>query len=371
MSGAGSNGYNILVVDPLTMHSSALLDELSARNVDVKQSWDLERVRVQLRNKLPDLIVMDPAAFGEEGYSFLGEIYEARPFASLPTLIVSEGLEHWRKRALFTYGICDFFEKPVDYLDLALRIRQLLDFRDSTRQVDALNAKLERERNILARYFSMDMVEKLLNEEISTDFGGSHLTVSTLVFDLRGSTALAESLDPVVFSEFLSELFTDVMDLIYGNHGSVNKLLGDGILATFGAPVPSGDDTFHAARTALQIFEYLETFNEFRPPFLSEPVQAGVGISTGEVFAGNVGSIRRMEYTVLGDAVNMAARLEKLTKEYGRNILVDRRTAEALAERATLTPVADEPLRGKAEAQQVYDLTAIATPPEDASATEA
>jgi class 3 adenylate cyclase len=305
-------------------------------------------------------MLVDPWAFYGDGASFLSDLRERRLGADVPILIVSAAVEPDTKRALFELGISDFFEKPADYTALALRIRQTLADREQSRRIDELNTKLEREKNILARYFSLDMVEMLLNEEISTDFGGSYETVTVLVFDLRGSTGLAEALDPAVLSDLLSELFTDVMDLIYGNKGSVNKLLGDGLLATFGVPVAIGEDAKRAARAALQIMEYLDTFNEFRPPFLEEPISAGIGIATGEVFVGNVGSVRRMEYTVLGDAVNAAARLESESKRHASNILIDRRTREALGDQAQVEEIGSTEIEGRAEPIDLFSLSGVA-----------
>jgi adenylate cyclase len=265
--------------------------------------------------------------------------------------------------------VCDFFEKPVDYTALTIRIRQTLADLRQSRRVDELTAKLEREKNILARYFSLAMVEMLLNVEISKNFGGSYETVTILVFDLRGSTALAETLDPSVLSELLGELFTDIMDLIYGNKGSVNKLLGEGLLATFGVPASQGDDPLRAARAAVQILEYLDTIDEFQPPLLSEPIEACVGIATGEVFVGHVGSVRRMEYTVLGDAVNAAARLESATNNRRRNVLLDCRTLEALGDRADAEPLGSIALEGRRDPVEVYGL--IRASGDDPLATEA
>jgi class 3 adenylate cyclase len=349
----------LVVADTDAGHTQPLRHELKGTGIEVQHAWDLDQIEVRMRDTPPDVLVVNPWAFAEDALAFLQDVRARRLGYETPVLLICSGMARETKLALYDTGISDFFEKPVDYTALAIRVRQTLADRAQSRRIDELTSKLEREKNILARYFSLDMVEMLLNEEISTDFGGSYETVTVLVFDLRGSTALAETLDPSVLSELLSELFTDVMDLIYGNKGSVNKLLGDGLLATFGVPVSSGDDALRAARAALQILEYLNTFNEFRPPFLSEPVQAGVGIATGEVFVGNVGSVRRMEYTVLGDAVNAAARLEGETKRHNHDVLIDARTREYLGDRAEADALGSITLEGREEPVEVYGLTEV------------
>jgi len=168
-----------------------------------------------------------------------------------------------------------------------------------------------------------------------------------LFFDIRGSSAIAEYLESGLFASMLSDILTDVMDLIYGNHGSVNKLLGDGLMATFGCPISHDNDALNAVRAAVQIREYLSTFNDVRPDYLRDDVRAGIGIATGKVFSGVIGSIRRQEYTVLGDAVNVASRLESSTKSLGEEILVDENTHTLVGDAFQWRVIRDVALRGR------------------------
>lgn len=161
------------------------------------------------------------------------------------------------------------------------------------------------------------------------------------------------------FFEFLSELFTDIMDLVYGNGGSVNKIMGDGILATFGCPTTTGDDAFQCVKTALQIREYLNTFNDVRPDYLDNNIKCGIGIVSGKVFAGNIGSVRRMEYTVLGDAVNTASRLETLTKEVQHDILIDENTYHKIKDRINFSKILIDHVKGKKDAIEIFKLFSL------------
>jgi|WetSurMetagenome_2_1015567.scaffolds.fasta_scaffold203022_2 adenylate cyclase len=227
------------------------------------------------------------------------------------------------------------------------------------KKIEELEANNARQRTSLEKYFPSNVVERILSDEPTDSLRGEHLEATILFFDLRASTKIAESLEPIVFSEFLSELFTDIMDLIYGNGGSVNKLIGDGIMATFGCPFSLGDDAFRCAKSALDIKEYLHTFNDVRPDYLKDPVSAGIGIATGKVFAGYVGSVRRMEYTVLGDAVNLSSRLESLTKEYSGSILMDRNTLEKIASKTLFSTVGSIDIRGKNEPVDIFTLNGL------------
>jgi class 3 adenylate cyclase len=230
------------------------------------------------------------------------------------------------------------------------------DMQQRVRELERENAKL---RGVLSRYFSDDITQKILTDEVEVDFGGRLTDATILFFDIRNSTEIAESIPPSQFAELLSDVLTDVMDLVYGNRGSVNKLLGDGLMATFGCPVASEDYTLSAARTALQIIEYLKSFNDVKPDYLRSPLNAGVGIATGRVFAGNIGSVRRMEYAVLGDAVNVSSRLEALTKTAGVPILIDGNTRHALGGRIRAKRVQFDSVRGKNLLVEIYSLEGI------------
>lgn len=222
-------------------------------------------------------------------------------------------------------------------------------------------SELQRLRQLVEDTFGAQMVERVARGESPSLEAGRNLQVSILFFDLRNSTAISERLTPQQLSEFLSELFTDVMDLIYGNNGFVNKLIGDGILSTFGCPVSHGDDAFNAARCALQIRDYLNTYNDLRPEYLTEPLRAGLGLASGSVFAGSIGSVRHREYAVLGDPVNVASRLEGLTKRGPFDILMDGATHEAIKDRVRTRRVLLTHVRGRQEALTIYTLDGLTT----------
>ncbi|MGL1892757.1 MAG: adenylate/guanylate cyclase domain-containing protein [Spirochaetaceae bacterium] len=210
-------------------------------------------------------------------------------------------------------------------------------------------------RNLLTKYVNEDTIE-YINKTGSNPMAASNRKVTILFFDIRNSTGIAEILCPSNFATFLSEIFTDIMDLIYGNGGSVNKMLGDGIMATFGCPVSSGNDPLNAVNTALQIVEYLNTFNDVRPTYIAEPIKAGVGIATGIVFTGVIGSIHREEYAVLGDSVNIASRLESLTKKIVTSVLVDENTYKETLTDFKYINCYKGYIRGRKEPLKMYSL---------------
>jgi PAS domain S-box-containing protein len=197
--------------------------------------------------------------------------------------------------------------------------------KEERRQIQVQRRHMISDTMLLNRYLGEDIID-YIRKTGQNPLDTKKQKVTILFFDIRNSTGIAEKLAPETFAEFLNDILKDIMDLVYGLKGSVNKLIGDGLMATFGAPLSGGRDAQNAVEAARVIYDYLKTFNDVRPDYLSEPVSAGIGLATGTVFAGVIGSVRRQEYTVLGDAVNIASRLEKLTRGSAEKVLMDEAT---------------------------------------------
>ena len=303
----------------------------------------------------PDVILLNVQLPDGSGIELLKQIRSKPGLEKIPVILMSPDTSEKAMVEGLSSGANDVIITPIRTGELAIRLDHMLRMKSYEEDLQVLNKKLQREKKLLSKYFSEDMVEEILKEDQTTNLSGTNLTASILFYDLRNSTGLGEKLTPKLFAEFLSEMFTDIMDLVYGNGGSVNKLLGDGMMATFGAPVSSGVDAFNAVNTALQIREYLATFNDVRPDYLTEPIHAGIGVATGKVFAGNIGSVRRIEYTLLGDPVNTASRLESLTKEAKVDILIDGNTREALGNKIKVNQVKFN-IRGKINTIDIFHL---------------
>jgi PAS domain S-box-containing protein len=223
---------------------------------------------------------------------------------------------------------------------------------------------------LLSRYMSDDVVEYVKrtgNNPLET----AKRRVTILFFDIRRSTLLGESLAPDTFAGLLNDVLTDITDLVYGCRGSVNKLIGDGLMATFGAPISTKNDALNAVQAAQEMYNYLKTFNDVRPEYLKDPLRAGIGLATGTVFAGVIGSIHRQEYTVLGDAVNIASRVQMLTKSAPEKVLMDEETYRAVKDDYSCRKVFSGKLRGRAGSVLIYGLNASREeidPPDEAQA---
>lgn len=312
----------------------------------------------------PDLILLDIYLPNKPGLEILKEIRKNPEFELIPIFVMSADSSEEVKIVSMSNGASEFIVKPIKMADLIMKIQTALELLESRKTIQDLNKKLEKEKNRLLRYFSADLVEKILNEEIPAELGGDIIEGSIMFFDVRSSTTIAERMGPKNYANYISTLFSDLMDIIFNNQGSVNELLGDGLLATFGCPVPTENDQFNALKTAVEIAEYIKGYNQYA----EEKVNFGIGIATGKFFAGNIGSIRRMKYAVMGDPVNTASRIQDLTKETGYKILFDVNTIKICNQKQkklNLIPctevfkihkVGDFMLKGKTSSTEIYSI---------------
>ena len=176
--------------------------------------------------------------------------------------------------------------------------------------------------------------------------------------DIRGFTALVESQPPEETIELLNTYYTLMFDAISGHGGVVNQMIGDGLMAVFGAPLPLDDHAVASARAALDMIEMIELLNVERVAAGKSAIRIGIGIASGKMIAGYTGTQQRATYTCVGDTVNRAARRETLTKEANRAILVDAALREQLGERLPVESLGAVRLKGLSTPVEVYAITA-------------
>jgi adenylate cyclase len=206
----------------------------------------------------------------------------------------------------------------------------------------------------MSRYMAKEVVDRLLASGDEVLKGSSH--VATVLFsDIRHFTMLAESMSPQQTVTMLNEYFTEMVEVVLSNGGMLDKYIGDALMAIFGAPVENAADADNALRVACDMIRALARLNEHRVAEGHEAIDIGVGLATGEVLAGSVGSIKRMEYTVIGDTVNLAARLESANKHYGTKVLVSGPTVEALRSPGMLRRLDLLQVKGKSRPTIVYE----------------
>ena len=226
------------------------------------------------------------------------------------------------------------------------RIGSLLVVEDITEE--------KRVRSTMARYMSAEVADELLAAG-DAGLSGKDQTVSIMFSDVRGFTKMAETMGARETVSVLNAYFTDMVDVIFEHGGILDKYIGDAIMALFGAPFPKPEDPDNALAAANDMLGTLKNFNARQRAVGLTELEIGIGLSTGNVIVGNIGSVKRMEYTVIGDAVNLASRLESANKFYGTRILLSDFTVAALKAPALLREVDLLRVKGKDRPVAVFE----------------
>jgi len=217
---------------------------------------------------------------------------------------------------------------------------------------DALDRR--RFRDSFARYLSRDVMAKVLSDAPS--LRGEHREVSILFSDLRGFTTLSERMQPEQIAAHLNEYFEAMTAAIFAHRGMINDFVGDAVMAVFGAPVDDADHAWNALQSALAMNRALAALNERWQAAGLPSLRMGIGIHTGPVFAGNVGGRERIKYTVIGDPVNVASRVEGLNKELGTTVLITEETLAAIGDRVRVRDCGPIAVKGRVEKVRVFEV---------------
>jgi class 3 adenylate cyclase len=206
----------------------------------------------------------------------------------------------------------------------------------------------------LARYLSPQIVDQVIKKNVQVNLGGDRKVVTVLFSDIRNFTRISESLPPDKLVELLNEYFTEMAKIIFENQGSLDKYIGDAIVAVFGSLIPLENPGQTAVQAAIQMMKELSSLNERWKNKYGFYVDIGIGINTGDVFLGNIGSPERMEFTVIGDTVNIASRFSDLAKP--GQILITKQTLFNLGPEIKYTELPPVEVKGKTGKLEVFEI---------------
>lgn len=214
-------------------------------------------------------------------------------------------------------------------------------------------------KDTFSRYVTKQVADEILKDPSKISPGGKKQDVTILFSDIRGFTAYSEMHTPEEVVLHLNEYLSSMVDVIFKYEGTLDKFIGDAIMAVFGAPISHSDDPLRAVRTALEMLDRLKSLNEKWANEGKLPLAIGIGINTGEVIVGNIGDVRRMEYTVIGDNVNMASRIEGLTKNFECPIIISKNTYEKVSDQIRTNNLGTVTVKGKSNAIEIYELLGL------------
>jgi adenylate cyclase len=206
----------------------------------------------------------------------------------------------------------------------------------------------------LARYLSPQIVDQIIKNNVQVNLGGDRKEVTVLFSDIRNFTSISESLSPEQLVAFLNDYFTEMARIIFDHQGSLDKYIGDAIVAVFGSLIPLENSAEAAVQASVEMMRGMVQLNEKWRSQYGFTMEMGIGINTGDVFLGNIGSPERMEFTVIGDTVNTASRFSGLAR--GRQILVTRTTRDLLGNQRPVIPLPSTRVKGKATEVEVFEI---------------
>ena len=337
-------GARLLVADDNKVNRLLLSRSLELQGHRVATAENGRVALELLRREAFDLLLLDMEMPEMDGFQVLEHLAGDAQLRDLPVIVTSslEGVAHVVR--CIELGADDYLHKPVNPVLLKARI-------DSSLEKKRLR---DQQKEMVRRFATSEVAQDL--QQSGFALGGKWVRGSVMFSDIRGFTALVESQSPEETIELLNTYYTLMFDAISGRGGVINQMIGDGLMAIFGAPLPLPDSCSSAVLAALDMIEMIELFNVDRAAADKPPIRIGVGIATGEMVAGYTGTQQRATYTCIGDTVNLAARLEAHTKVAICPILIDEATRAGLGERIPVKPLGTANFKGKAVAVEVFSV---------------
>lgn len=351
------SGATILVADDNPDNVQLLREVLERSSYTVIAAYDGDEALLKVAEASPDLVILDVMMPGKDGFEVCRRLKKWEQTRNIPVLMLTSLQDVADKVRGIESGADEFLTKPVDMLELQTRVKALIRAKVYRQQVFEKNALLEK---ILTRYLPDEVVAKVLEDTSRLKLGGTRDFVTVLFADLTGFTTFADAVPPEYVMETLNQAFSRLTKVVADNHGTFDKYLGDGLMAFYGAPVATDNDALNAVRTAV---EMRDTFQALRAEWGEGPrsrLDLAVGINSGEAIVGNLGSERMMNYTVIGDAVNVAARLEDLAGP--GQILMGQATHALVEDLVVARKFGEFDLQGRSRPVVAYELVRLFNP---------
>ncbi|MEH0167895.1 adenylate/guanylate cyclase domain-containing protein [Roseateles microcysteis] len=342
MADTGAHPAQILLVEDNRVNRLLLARLVEQLGHSVNTAEDGLQALAALRGKRFDLLLLDIEMPGMNGFQVLEQLTADPDLRELPVIVTSglDGLANVVR--CIELGAEDYLHKPVN--PVLLRARIAASFEKKRLR--------DQQRELMRRFATSAVAQDVQRSGFA--LGGHLVSASVLFCDIRGFTTLSESLPPQEVIELLNTYYTLMFDAIGAQGGVVNQIIGDGLMAIFGAPQPLEGHAKCAVRAALEMVEMAVQFSADQCAAGGPEIRIGVGVSSGEVVAGYTGTLDRATYTCVGDTVNRAARLEACTKEAQRSVLIDGATREQLGAGFEIESLGPVHLKGKTQAVEVF-----------------
>jgi adenylate cyclase len=366
---AGGETGSILVVDDNEINRDLLSRYLARLGHTVQAAPDGRQALEMIGNGAFDLVLLDIMMPELNGYQVLQHLKDSSIWRDLPVIMISALDEMDSVVRCIELGAADYLSKPFNPVLLRARVgaclekKRLQDLeREQKRQLQELNAALEVRnrfiRQTFGRYLSDDIVESILESPEGLKIGGEKRQATILMSDLRGFTAISERMPAEDVVSMVNIYLETMTDVILKYQGTIDEFIGDGILVIFGAPFQRPDDARRAVACAVEMQLAMASVNDRNRQAGYPEVALGIGVNTGTMVVGNIGSKKRTKYGVVGASVNLTARIESYT--VGGQIFISENTLKACGDIVRLDNAMQVSPKGVKEPLTIYEVSGIA-----------
>jgi class 3 adenylate cyclase len=354
----------ILIVEDTPANIQTLAAILKEKGYQISVATNGRQALEVLARIQPDLILLDVMMPEMDGFETCRRLKANEQWRQIPVIFLTAKTETADLVQGFELGAVDYVAKPFNAHELLARVNTHLTMDELRRNLAGKNVELARAhelvRRAFGRYVSEEVATSILQSPEGLDLGGEEREVTILMSDLRGFTALASRLTPHEVIEFLNLYLEAMVDVISRYEGTIDEIIGDAILVLFGAPLASDDHAAKAVACGLAMQLAMTDVNQRLTAKGAAALEMGIGINTGRVIVGNIGSLRRTKYAAVGTNVNLAGRIESFTT--GGQVLISENTRQKI--KATLRIAGQyqvEP-KGATGSLQLYEVGGIGEP---------
>ena len=339
----------ILAVDDKPDNIELIADIVEALDYEVLKAYDGPTALEIVDSTPPDLILLDVNMPGMSGFEVVSQLKSNDVTAQIPVIMLTALTDVKHRVEGLGLGADDYLTKPFSARELAARIETRLRAKSEN---DNLRATQQIIRQTFERFVSANVVEQLLHNPSDIKLGGKMQEVSVMFADMEGFTTISERTDPEHLLSVLNKYHELIVSIVQSNGGTIDKFIGDAVMALYNTPLIQEDHALNAVRTAFQIRAGLPEFEQQFEEDLR--MNINFGIHTGNAVVGNVGAPQIMDFTAVGDTVNVAARLQGTAD--GGQILISEATYELIRSFVEAEPIGQKRFKGRNEPVMTYEV---------------
>jgi adenylate cyclase len=332
----------ILIADDHDLSRQMITDVIAGMGHELIVVHDGPSALLSARVQLPDLVILDVEMPGLTGFEVCRLLRSEDATSRIPIIMLTALHEAEDKVYGLDIGADDYLTKPFNPRELMARIEKRLS---AKLESDDLRARQAMIRRTFERFVAPQVVDKLLQDPTLVKLGGEMQEVTVMFADLEGFTRMSERMHPSTLLSVLNEYHQLVVDIVQKHQGTVNKFMGDGVMVLYNTPLPAADHALAAVAAALDIREGLAAFHRKLDP--EHRLDINFGINSGPAVVGNVGTARIMDFTAVGDTVNLASRLCELAQR--SQILISDRTYKKLNDRVAVRVTGPQHLKNRVD----------------------